>query len=366
MLQRLVLAASLAVLAAFALPAQAATPVWTPTLVLPDQGVNKLSGFADGTVYLSHTETLTGVSNILKSKDAGQTWFPVSSPPEFGGKITTEARFATPTLGYSVHAGDRLYRTDDGATTWQATTTLPSPLKGPVFTYGFDVLHGTQRLTVAGSSSVPLELGCNRATGTVWTSANAGHTWRAATLGDSVTPLYVTLFDAKRGVVLANERLPGEDACSLSAKIQMAIYTTTDGGLTWKRSQTCPRVCAISAMPTANRIIVGLNNGATVISDNFGKTWTDGQRLATVEVPDPAAGIFWLQGLDFATSSVGYASTKGGGTWRTTDGGRKWVLEASSDSVHQDFVKGDVAALDADRAVVGGPAVIAVRTITPL
>ena len=62
---------------------------------------------------------------------------------------------------------------------------------------------------------------------------------------------------------------------------------------------------------------------------------------------------------------MGYASTKGGGTWRTTDGGRTWLLEASSDAVHQDFVKGDVTALDAERAVVGGPAVVAVRVVAP-
>jgi photosystem II stability/assembly factor-like uncharacterized protein len=365
MLKRLVVGVAVAVAAAVALPAQAATPVWAPTLVLPDQGVNKLSAFPDGTVYLSHTESLANVSSILRSKDGGQTWLPVTSPPEFGGRITTEARFATQKLGYSVFAQDRMYRTQDGATTWKPTAKLPSPLKGPAYSLGFDVLEGTQRLTVAGTSSVPPKLGCNDAAGVLWTSADAGETWRSATIGSRVTPLYVTLFDAKRGVALANELEPGEDACSLSAKIKMGIYTTADGGITWQRSRGCLRGCAISAMPTAKRIIVGHNDGSTLVTENFGKTWTEGQRLATTELPDPAGQLFWLQGMDFATDKIGYASTKGGGTWRTTDGGRSWVMEASSDAVFQDFVKGDVAALDADRAVIGGPAVIAVRTIAP-
>ena len=365
MLKRLVLGTALALTAVMALPAQAATPTWVPSLVLPDEGVNKLSGFADGTVFLSHTESLGGVQTILRSKDAGRTWLPVTAPPEFGSTFTTEARFSTPTLGYSVHFGDRLYRTEDGATTWKPTSKLPSPQKGPAYTLGFDVLDGTRQLSVAGTSSVPLKLGCNDAKGTVWTSTNAGKTWRSATLGSRVTPLYVTLFNAKRGVVLANELLPGEDPCSLGAKIKMAIYTTADGGISWQRSRTCLANCAISAMPTANRIVVGHNNGTTLTSDNFGKTWTEGQKLTAAPIPAPADGLLWLQGMDFADAKVGYASTKGGGTWRTTDGGRTWNLEASSDAVYQDFVKGDVTALDADRAVIGGPAVVSVRTIVP-
>lgn len=75
--------------------------------------------------------------------------------------------------------------------------------------------------------------------------------------------------------------------------------------------------------------------------------------------------MLWVQGMDFADAEVGYASTKGGGTWRTHDGGLTWVLEASSDSAHQHFVQGDVTALDAERAVIAGPAVVSVRMTTP-
>lgn len=365
MVRRLLAAAVLAVVAIAGVPAQAATPVWVPTFVLPDQGYDRLSGFADGTVYLSHAEALA-TNRLYRSADAGRTWTQLPNPPEWGSAFLTAAKFSTPTLGFSAHGNTRLFRTQDGAKSWQPTAPLPGLPGGSQTTWGIDVVEGSQTVVVAGTQTPKLELGCNPAFGVVWSSSDGGRTWRTANIGPDDQPLYVTMFDQRRGVMLANDYAYKRDRCSLAPDVVMAVWLTDNGGKSWKRSTPCLKVCATAAMPDAKTVVIGHSDGSLLRTTDFGRTWRVGQKLATrPRGADVAAETQWVQGMDFANAKVGYASTKGGGTWRTDDGGKTWVLEASSDALHQVFVQGDVVALDTERAVIAGPAVVAVRMTTP-
>ncbi|MEX2288702.1 MAG: hypothetical protein WD794_00025 [Mycobacteriales bacterium] len=167
--------------------------------------------------------------------------------------------------------------------------------------------------------------------------------------------------------MLANDLTNKADRCSFSGATNMAVFLTSDGGRTWTRSTHCAAVCGSVALADRRTVIVGHNEGSTLRTTDFGRSWRPGPRLA------PPGGrveavmqTFWLQGMDFANSKVGYASTKGGGTWRTDDAGLTWTREASSDSAHQLLVSGDVVALDTERAVIAGPAVVSVRRTAPV
>lgn len=365
MIKRLALVASLVLAAAVALPAQAATPAWVPTFALPDQGYDRLSGFADGTVYLSHTEAVAS-NRLYRSTDAGMTWSELATPPEWGFNFLTAARFSTPKLGFSAHGKDRLYRTQDAAESWQPTAPLPGLPGGSTFTNGFAVVDGSPTVVVAGSRNPKPKDGCNPSFGVVWSSTNGGRSWRTANLGPDYTPLYVTMFDQKRGALLANDLTNRKDRCLLAPDLGMAVFVTDDGAKTWKRSTHCLKACGSVAMPDAKTVVVGHNDGSLIRTVDFGRSWRVGQRLSTrPRGADVAAEVQWVQGIDFADSKIGYASTKGGGTWRTTDAGLTWTLEASHDSAHQNFVNGDVTALDRERAVIAGPAVVSTRVLTP-
>jgi hypothetical protein len=69
-----------------------------------------------------------------------------------------------------------------------------------------------------------------------------------------------------------------------------------------------------------------------------------------------------VQAFAFAAGQHGYASTRGGGTWRSADGGRTWQQEASHECVYHQWGVGENAVFDADRAITGGPAFISART----
>lgn len=166
--------------------------------------------------------------------------------------------------------------------------------------------------------------------------------------------------------MLANDYANKRDRCALSPDFGMAVWLTDDGAKSWKRSTPCLMACSTAAMPDGKTVVVGHSDGSLLRTADFGRTWRVGQKLTTRPPgADVAAQTQWVQGMDFANGKVGYASTKGGGTWRTTDAGLTWVLETSSDLAHQHFVQGDVTALDAERAVIAGPAVVSVRMKSP-
>jgi len=71
--------------------------------------------------------------------------------------------------------------------------------------------------------------------------------------------------------------------------------------------------------------------------------------------------ILWAQALSFSDKLHGFASTRGSGTWRTTDGGIRWVQENSPECVYYPYGVGDIAAADPEHGVTGGPRSLDIR-----
>jgi photosystem II stability/assembly factor-like uncharacterized protein len=142
------------------------------------------------------------------------------------------------------------------------------------------------------------------------------------------------------------------------------ILLTEDGGKTYEEiwsnrfDADQPRGCTSVAMASRQRIVVGCTDGWIYVSKNGGDGFEPTARLVPPGADETNA--FWISGIEFATSKIGYAIAKGGGAWRTTDGGENWAFEASSQTVWGIGV-GDVAVADADHAIGGGPNSIITR-----
>lgn len=80
-----------------------------------------------------------------------------------------------------------------------------------------------------------------------------------------------------------------------------------------------------------NHYVDKIVHSVRYISKNGGRGFEPVQRL----VPPGFDQTYthWVSGIEFAGSSIGYAVAKGGGTWRTADGGEHWSFEPSSQTV---------------------------------
>lgn len=354
--RRLVLAA-LAALALAVSPAGAAEPVWVTTLPLPPQGHDILSAFPDGTAYVEHTN---GGSNALyRSTDFGRTWMPMAAPPATGG--TAFVRFATPKVGYTVGYGtDRAYRTADGGATWKAVTPYPVP-KGKRFVAGAFAVTGRTILVSGTLERDGIPAGCGPRSGAVMWSNDEGRTWRRTVLptGATVTPGWsVKTFGTRSAALVFYEE---DDECATYFD-STAVWVTHDGGRTFARRAACPVICTAVGLASRDRLLVGRVNGTTAISDDGGRTFREGQRLTDYSATGDTSHAFWVQAFTFV-GRTGYASTKGGGTWRTTSGGTAWTQEVLTHESGFGVGIGEVVAFDAGRAMTGGPGFVSIRTL---
>jgi hypothetical protein len=126
------------------------------------------------------------------------------------------------------------------------------------------------------------------------------------------------------------------------------------------------RICSAVSMPTRSRIVVGYNDGSTRTSDDLGRHWRKGPDLVNaLRKTGPAAQYntyaYWVQDVAFADARNGFASTRGGGTWRTSDAGLSWTQERSHECDYYPFGIGEIAAPTRDRAITGGPQWISTR-----
>jgi photosystem II stability/assembly factor-like uncharacterized protein len=394
MRSRLVLAVlALALTAPPAAPAAADGGVWTST-IQATQGFDHLSAFPDGTFYAQYLDS------YARSTDAGRTWQVMPKPPghyygaggiEFGSPQVGYASGGQPGLEHLVtgttefideikRCGDvmPLRRTIDGGKTWRALC-VPSakltsdPRWRPEFA-PFGLAHGGRTIMVSGNEEPQQLLDTPRVCGddadVVYTSHDAGERWTRAELPrgwfggfrqaayDRYTLARLTYGDFK----------PTEEETCASGTT--GLFLSRDGGKSFRRVLTCQiPVCTSVAFSSRNRIVVGRADGSTLISYDAGQTWRRGQRLfdarwqPVVDSGQLPAYAFWVQGISFtADGRYGYASTRGSGTWRTTDGGSTWTQERSHECAWYLWGVGEVATGSKDTAITGGPHFISART----
>jgi hypothetical protein len=136
------------------------------------------------------------------------------------------------------------------------------------------------------------------------------------------------------------------------------VQVTGDGGRTWRHVHRCAPNCFALSWSSPRRLMVGQVDGAILNS-------TDGGRRFHAEAPLPrpvGAPVTFVQALDCVGERC-WVSVNGGGIFRLDGGGSEWVTEVSGQEVFGLQI-GDLAAVDAERAVSGGPHALMTRVRT--
>ena len=366
--------------------------VWATTLEAT-QGFDHLSAFPNGVFYAQYLNT------YMKSTDYGKTWTPMTRPPR-QSEGSPGIRFATPTIGWSVVGGGvgvedtttdykaeiakcgdlaELHRTTDGGATWQPvcvprTRLLDDPyfgVSGSPLAVGRD--GRTAMLVGQDISNREPSPKCSEDHGVIATTRDGGAHWTRAALPTGwMDGFRSQVYDANTMVHLAYKFRPYGDDGECIGDVT-GLFLTRDGGKTWRRVHTCgaPDLCTSVAMVTPSRILLGRNDGTTLVSNDGGTTWNPGQRLFDLQwQPGIDSGnvdrhMFWAQAMSFADATHGFASTRGSGTWRTDNGGKTWTQERSQECEYFLWGIGEIAAGSPTTAITGGPHLISTRIDTP-
>jgi photosystem II stability/assembly factor-like uncharacterized protein len=251
-----------------------------------------------------------GSQYLFRSTDEGNTWQQRAFPPYKGGGGDPLMSFIDDMTGWVLFPGvpatscssqgAQLWRTTDGASTWQlvavATQTSASGLpfdQCKDALYFADALHGF--LATGDTLRAP----------TVWRTSDGGITWSASSGGPAARVASIKSFGT---VVLAE----GWDA-----QYKGYWFRSTDGGATWTSSALPAPVTRDLAFITANRwmsLVAG--GGPSAETTDGGGSWHP-----YITDYSQAAGVF--PQVVFGDAHVGYATVRGG-IQRTVDGGAHW------------------------------------------
>ena len=331
---------------------------WKPSSVGNTTGWSGVEVFRNGTAYAS-----LGANGLLESADWGRSWQPTALPK--GVAEVTRMSFASFTKGY-ISDGNDVYRTTDSASSWTELPTPPGPEgSGPSpFIDGLEAVPGTGRVVASGWTFAGS--GCDQRRTDHAIYRFRGGEWRTTTLPYPASVYEIEFLDSKNGLILAHkfEREEGGSDCNhVTRTAKSFVLLTRDGGRTFKKIHVSAFVdehpVMAVAMPTEDRIVLGLRDGSILISRNGGRSFRPSDGLS-------GAPSGRLDALDFSSPDVGYAGSNGIGAWRTTDGGRTWAQEPSPFSatrVDNDNYRGSIAAVGRRKAVASGPGSLAYRDI---
>jgi photosystem II stability/assembly factor-like uncharacterized protein len=338
---------------------------WVPTHPVEPQSFQYLDLFEDGAGYAT---TIRGAGYFMQhTADSGITWENAPPLPAMG-----PTAFGTSSTGYLAAGSGGLWTTRDGAQSWKQIPSLSD--RKAESGYGktdLDSVAAEGRIVVVGGSRAKADTECalpSDAEVVLGWSRDGGTTWREASLPFYGRAAWMNVLDARNGVAIVYDDYTVDEAqdCQRVSGTN-AVYRTKDAGRSWQKIMDCRDglICTSAAMADRNTILVGTNEARLFRSEDRGRTFEEVTRLSNPAYsPLESLQAFWIAGLEFADPSVGYASTKGGGTYRTTDGGKTWVLEHSTELVWGLGV-GDLAVSDAEHAIAGGPNFLITRVPTP-
>lgn len=290
--------------------------------------------------------------SVHRSDDGGASWTPISSVPLFargpvGGPVAaTDIFFSDPNDGV-LTTSDRIYRTVDGASSWEPVFTWPD-LNGLFFVdadVGYAVGIGQTVLkTVDGGETwkqTPVDVpgpalsllsitclnadNCLTAGGRALSTTDGGDSWTA--MATSVAQPLAADYTSPTGAVVAGTG--------------GAVAASSDGGASWSRIDRrldgpFSRLAGDSGLIA---FAIG-KRGKLARSNDEGLTWSDltppsDQDLVDVSFPNPTTG--------FALDAAGVLH-------RTDDGGARW--EAVHDAAVS--VPQAVLAIDSDEPLLVG------------
>jgi photosystem II stability/assembly factor-like uncharacterized protein len=131
---------------------------------------------------------------------------------------------------------------------------------------------------------------------------------------------------------------------------------TSDGGQTWTSALHDEMGWINAAWLPDGRLLTVETRGEVRVSDDLGRTWTRTADLVPADDPLPVR----VSGIAVTPAGRMYALVNGGGLLASEDAAT-WTKETSPfDPLYVGF--GEVAAIDDERAVAGGPAPLSTRT----
>jgi photosystem II stability/assembly factor-like uncharacterized protein len=283
---------------------------------------------------------------ILSALPAGAGWIALPNAPAGGN--WQDVYFVDPELGWVVNGSGQIHRTTDGGESWNLQADEPFYLRCVGFADaltgwvgnldGVPLLYAT---TDGGANWTPVFnipeplptgicgiwvvnrdviYGCGKYNGTsarVIKSTDGGLSWTSMDLNplaDSLVDCY--FFDEENGFVVG-----GVGATQNTRRA--VILATTDGGTTWTTRHTTDRQgewCWKVSFPSPSVGYVSIESfgGSTYFLKTIdsGQTWQD---------------LFFrnnyiVQGIGFATPSLGWIGGPTGPTYESTDGGASWSL----------------------------------------
>ena len=314
--------------------APATGPAWTK---LPTE---KYPGKQDDIFFISPTTGwyVNGGGKIFKTTDAGQTWVTQLHKP---GTYFRCIAFINDKVGIAGNIGPGyfpnvtdptpLYRTEDGGETWQPVAAI----EGPAVTglCALEVLR--EKFVNAGNLDERVRV---YATGRVGGptaflfSDDLGATWKQTPLPPEAAMAFdVHFFDRSHGVLAAGSSADVTQANAL-------ILTTTDGGATWKKAYQSDRPYEITwkiSFPTRQTGYVTIQsyNPDPAASQRFLAKTTDGG-ATWAEIPlidDAKVRQFGVAFIDEKTGWVG-AMPHG---FHTADGGATWSKATFGNAVNK-------------------------------
>lgn len=258
--------------------------------------------------------------SIWKTTDGGATWKQVFTKK---GTYFRSVLFVDAMHGFAGNLGagldpsisdaTLLYETKDGGATWNPVTSITGPAASGICNLtAVDATH----LVAVGRANGPSN---------VLTSSDGGATWTSL----DVSSQFAMLIDAHfttpdDGILIGMDQ---NAFCS--------VMHTPDGGKTLTpvfTSTTKNSLCWKLSFPSASVGYVAIQD-ATVGPPTFAKTTDGGKTWA--ELPLPVQGnakvAYPAIGIGFITDNVGWVSPEDPTmpTYRTTDGGNTWAVDAT-------------------------------------
>lgn len=252
-----------------------------------------------------------GLHGVWKTTD-GRTWARAST-----GLTATVLALAThPSARGTVFAAtdDGLYRSTDGAATWELLSSLPLPRTDPVGRYVTYSTHGITAVAAAPWVTARSPAGTLLA-GTdglgLWRSTDDGARWERAALAPATTVDAIAFDPGRPDVVYAT----GVQA--VGGRWIGAVYRSTDGGVRWSQTtlQGQQELREVFVDPAFPDVVYAGGHGLFESRDG-GATW---EKVVN-------ASVFAFAGYDKGPAHVRLASALGG-VYRKTVGRGGWTMD---------------------------------------
>jgi photosystem II stability/assembly factor-like uncharacterized protein len=309
-------------------PTPSPSPILVPQtpIVLPTTA--ELSAPSKDVVWALVASTL-----LFRSTDRGTTWEQRTLPPRAGGGSPPVFSFVDADNGWYFvggvpetqcnGAGAEVWRTTDGAATWQHITlvewTQPAHTDSGI-AYAqckdgvsfIDPTHGF--LGGWDPNHRP----------TVYRTSDGGKTWSASALPDP--PGFVS---QAGGSTLRLRLVKGFGGTLLALadanRAPAYVFRSTDGGATWAYLATANSASLYPTFVTASRWLVIGNDGSGIETTDSGRSW---HQFSSDYADAAGVGSTFV----FGDSNIGYGTVRGG-LHRTVDGGSHWIRIATPGTV---------------------------------